>query len=71
MSKLTRTVKANPDEELPETIGMVTSGLEPLLLKWREQNQGVPWGVLIRRSIKSNPEIKKLAGKRYSHLVAA
>ncbi len=66
MDKIARTEK-----ELPETIGMVTSGLEPLLLKWRQQNQNVAWGVLLRQSLRSNPEIRKLAGKRYAHLLAA
>ena len=69
MSKQTRTVKEKQDAELPETIGIVTSGLEPLLLKWRQENQGVPWSALLRRGLKK--ELKDLAGKRYAHLLAA
>ena len=55
------------NEQLPATIGMGTSELAPLLVKWRQRNRGVPWSELIRRGVKK--ELKELAGKRYAHLI--
>lgn len=58
-------------EKLPGTIGIATVEFEPILKIWRQRNRGVPWSEFLRRAIKNDPEVRKLAGKRYRHLVAA
>ena len=61
-------VISNKERTLPETIGIVTNDLAPLLQKWRADNIGVPWSTLLRRALKK--ELKPYAGKRYAHLVS-
>lgn len=53
--------------EIPPVISVRTAELAPLLAKWRDENRGVPWGVLLRRSLAC--ELEKLAGKRYAQLI--
>lgn len=55
---------------LPATIGLRTDELAPLLLKWRQRNPGVTWKHLLRCALLAYPDFRKLAGRRYAHLVA-
>ncbi len=55
--------------EVPDMIGIRTREFEPLLRKWRSQNKRVPWSELLRESLRRNPTMQQLAGKRYAHLV--
>ena len=59
------------DQVVPKVIGTSTVELGPVLEKWRQENAGVPWSVLLQRALKSYPEVKRLAGKRYAHLIDA
>lgn len=55
--------------KVPSVIGFKTKGLAPLIERWAEENKGVPFSELIRRGLRK--ELQPLAGKRYSHLIAA
>lgn len=59
------------DDEIiiPGTIGIQTKEFVPILQKWRRQHRGVPWSEFLRGTIRRDPEIRRLAGKRFSHLV--
>ncbi len=50
-------------------IGIRTGALQPLVEKWMEQNPGKKGSTLLRCALKN--ELRKLAGKRYAHLVEA
>lgn len=45
--------------------------LAPLFNLWLGKNPSREITELVKESIRSNPEIRKLAGKRYAHLVNA
>lgn len=63
MEKTKRTVKT--------IIGFRPQELAPLIQRWLDENPNVDVTVLIRRSLRKNPELRRLAGKRYAHLVEA
>lgn len=52
---------------IPKTMGMGTSGLEPLLRIWSDKNPDVPWSIMIRRAVRAH--LAPLAGKKLAHLV--
>lgn len=63
-------MKIEPEtEEFPKVIGTATAPYKELLKKWRADNRGVPWSVLIRRGLAK--ELKPYAGKRLAHLLDA
>lgn len=59
-----------PKRAVKEIIGFRPKELTPLLNMWMEQNPYIDITVLLKRSLKANPELRKLAGKRFAHLVA-
>ena len=56
-------------DKLPAVIAIRTEEFRPILEKWRDQHQGVPWSELLRRALKK--ELKPIAGKRFASLVDA
>lgn len=60
---------ATAKKKLPKTIGIKTSGLAPLIQKWADEHQSVPFSELLRRGLKK--ELQPYAGKRFAHLVDA
>jgi len=59
-----------PKRTVREIVGFRPAELAPLLNAWMERNPYIDITVLLKRSLKANPEIRKLAGKRFAHLVA-
>lgn len=57
--------------EVKEIVGFRPAELAPLLNVWLSKNPGMEITDLIKRSIRRNPEIQQLAGKRYAHLLAS
>jgi hypothetical protein len=60
-------VNGKSEAELPPTISIRTKDFAPLLSKWRQRNQRVPWSCLLGDALKK--ELAPLAGKRFKHLV--
>lgn len=60
---------SKPRREVKELIAFRPSELAPLLNLWMARNPSGDITAVIKQSIKLNPEIRKLAGKRYAHLV--
>lgn len=56
-----------PKAKIPTVIGLKTTELAPILIRWKRANKGVPWSELIRRGLKH--ELAEVAGKRYAHLL--
>lgn len=59
-----------PKRAVRNIIGFRPAELTPLLNIWLERNPYIDITVLLKQSLKANPEIRKLAGKRFAHLVA-
>lgn len=59
-----------PKRAAKEIIGFRPAELKPLLNLWLERNPYIDITVLLKQSLKANPELRKLAGKRFAHLVA-
>lgn len=52
-------------------VGFRPAELSPLMNLWLEKNPFGDISDLLRQSLRTNPELRKLAGKRYAHLLAA
>lgn len=63
--------EANNKRAVKEIVGFRPKSLAPVINIWLEKNPHLDISDLMRESIRRNPELKKLAGKRYAHLVAA
>lgn len=56
--------------EVKAIVGFRPAELAPLMNAWLQVNPYRDISDLMRQSLKANPELRKLAGKRYSHLLA-
>ena len=59
------------NREVKAIVGFRPAELTPLINAWLTKHPY--WGAtdLMRQSLKSNPELRKLAGKRHAHLLSA
>lgn len=57
--------------EVKPIIGFRPKDIAPVINIWLEKNPHMDISDLVRDSLRRNPDLKKLAGKRYAHLVAA
>ena len=51
-------------------VGARTGDLEPLVALWIKKNPRVAPSNLVRAALRESSALRKLAGKRYAHLVA-
>jgi hypothetical protein len=55
--------------EVGPIVGFRPLELAPLLNRWLHANPDLEITALLRRSLRQDPEIRKLAGKRWAHLL--
>jgi hypothetical protein len=55
--------------KLPKVIGKRTRVLAPILRKWKKLNPKADWGDFLQLGISESQSIRKIAGKRYGHLL--
>lgn len=63
--------EANKKRAVKDIVGFRPKSLAPVINIWLERNPHLDISDLVRDSLRKNPDLKKLAGKRYAHLVAA
>lgn len=57
--------------EVKAIVGFRPAELAPLMNAWLAKHPYWDISDLMRQSLKRNPELREIAGKRYSHLLAA
>ena len=51
------------------SVSAKTLDLQPLVELWMAKNPGVNTSHLVRRALKSCPDLRAIAGRRFAHLV--
>jgi hypothetical protein len=67
---MTRT-EAKAKRQVKPIVGFRPKDMAPLLNLWLERNPEKDITKLMESSLRRNPELIAIAGKRYAHLVAA